>query len=60
MAHPQVCGPSVAPLWYFFAIIFFIYSKINLRKVLSNSENFLFLLKKQHHGSSAKSSVGPG
>ena len=41
---PWLVAPG-GPLWYFFAPVFFIYSKIILRKVSSNSENFYFCTK---------------
>ena len=44
-ARPLGLWAQGAPLWHFFALVFFIYSKINLRKVSSNSENVLFLHK---------------
>jgi hypothetical protein len=39
------CGHPLAPLRYFLAPVFFIFSKKNLPKFLSNSENFYFCTK---------------
>ena len=42
---PWPCGALVAPLQWVLAPVFFIYSKIILRKFSSNSENFYFCTK---------------
>ena len=40
--------------------VFFLFSEKWLREFSGHSENFYFLHKKQHHGSSAENSVSPG
>ena len=51
----RVCPPGLRILRGFF----FIFSKV-FRGVLGHSENFYFLHKKQHHGSTAENNVRPG
>ena len=46
------CSSSLATIFYYFSKVF--------RGVSGHSENFYFLHKKQHHGSSAENSVSPG
>ena len=59
-ARPHPRGQGVGPLDLILSPVFFIFSKSYLRGFSGHSENFCFLHKKQHHGSSAKNSVSPG
>ena len=59
-ARPLSRGQAVGPLVYFFRPEILINSKKCLHGFSGHSENFSFLHIKQHHGSSAESSVSPG
>ena len=56
----QACDLLVYFLAELFAPMLVILSRKNDKKVSSDSENFHFLHKKQHHGNSAENNVSPG